>query len=149
MFHVTLVCHIVDNYCLGFDGGVIHVLVICDIVDNNFMMFVTAVVRVAVFHIIDNYCLSVTKQWFMNFDIEVVRVVAVGYCVYHCCLMFECGVINLCCLELLYCRLLFTFTSLYGGILNFMMKESRVHGENQGYFVNRLITIILYRVHLI
>jgi len=78
--------------------------VVCNIVDNNFMMFDTAVVRVAVFHIIDNYCLSFDKavvhvddSYSLNFDIEVVRVVVVGYCVYHYCLMFDCGVINLCC----------------------------------------------------
>jgi hypothetical protein len=46
VFHVALVCHVFDNYCLWFDGGVVHDLVVCDVVDNNFMMFVTTVVRV-------------------------------------------------------------------------------------------------------
>ena len=54
MIHVVKFGHIVDKYSLIIDGGVVNALVVCDIVDNNFMMYVTAVVRVAVFHIIDN-----------------------------------------------------------------------------------------------
>ena len=99
VFHVALVCHVFDNYCLKYDGGVIHV-VVWDIVENNFMMLVTAVVGVAFFSLnrqllleFDKAVVHVDESYPLNFDIEVVCAIVVGYIIDHYCLIFDCRVI--------------------------------------------------------
>jgi hypothetical protein len=61
-----VVGHIVDNYFLGFDTGVVHIVVFCYIVNNYYLWFNRVLVHIVVCcHIVDNYCLRFYRGWLM------------------------------------------------------------------------------------
>ena len=70
--------HIVEHYCLKFDGGVVHIVVDGDIVDNYYFKFDRGVVHIVVAVLFLPITISgFTELWFILLWIGILFTITV------------------------------------------------------------------------